>query len=110
MIEAYIKSREFELAKKYCKIALASSIKCKNKFNEYKVLKFYSDMYKIQNENVMAIEYLSKCINIISDLGDKKILANLYIELGQLYTDISKEKELEYYQKGVFMYKELEII
>ena len=110
MIEAYIKSREFELAKKYCKIALASSIKCKNKFNEYKVLKFYSDMYKIQNENVMAIEYLSKCINIISDLGNKKILANLYIELGQLYTDISKEKELEYYQKGVFMYKELEII
>lgn len=110
MIEAYIKSREFELAKKYCKIALASSIKCKNKFNEYKVLKFYSDMYKIQNENVMAIEYLSKCINIISDLENKKILANLYIELGQLYTDISKEKELEYYQKGVFMYKELEII
>ena len=47
---------------------------------------------------------------IISDLENKKILANLYIELGQLYTDISKEKELEYYQKGVFMYKELEII
>ncbi len=110
IIEAYIKNKEFELAKKYCKIALASSIKYKNKFNEYKVLKFYSDMYKAQNENVMAIEYLSKCINIISDLGNEKILANLYIELGQLYTDISKEKELEYYQKGVSMYRELEII
>lgn len=110
MIEAYIENKEFELAKKYCKIALSSSIKYKNKFNEYKVLKFYSDMYKAQNENVMAIEYLSKCINIISDIGNEKILANLYIELGQLYTDISKEKELEYYQRGVYMYKELEII
>ncbi len=110
IVEAYVSNKEFELAKKYCKIALASSIKYKNKFNEYRVLKFYSDMYKAQNENVMAIEYLSKCINIISDLNNEKILANLYIELGQLYTDISKEKELEYYQKGVSMYKELEII
>ncbi|MGX4598060.1 helix-turn-helix domain-containing protein [Faecalimicrobium sp. JNUCC 81] len=110
IIEAHIDNEEYELAKKYCKIALASSIKYKNKFNEYKVLKYYSQMYKKQNENVMSIEYLSKCISIVSDLGNEKILADLYIELGQLYTDISKEKELEYYQKGVSMYKNLEII
>ncbi|MGL6105673.1 helix-turn-helix domain-containing protein [Romboutsia sp.] len=110
IIEAYIDSKEYDKAKKYCKIALSSAIKNKNKFNEYKVLKFYSDMYKIQNENNMAIEYLSKCISIISDLGNHKVLANLYIDLGQLYSTISKEKELEFYQKGVFMYKNLEII
>ncbi|MEG1287487.1 MAG: helix-turn-helix transcriptional regulator [Clostridium sp.] len=110
IIESYILNEEYELAKKYCKMALTTSIKHKNKFNEYKVLKFYSQMYKIQNENVMAIEYLSKCINIISDLDNKKILADLYIDLGQLYSDISKDKELEYYQKGVSMYKNLEII
>ncbi|MDO7203647.1 hypothetical protein Q5M85_04940 [Paraclostridium bifermentans] len=49
----------------------------------------------------MAIEYILKCINIVNELNDRKTLADLYIELGQLYTDISKEKELEYYQKGV---------
>ena len=36
--------------------------------------------------------------------------ASLYIELGKLYSNISKEKELECYQKGVLMYKDLEII
>ncbi|MDC0804924.1 transcriptional regulator, partial [Clostridium paraputrificum] len=50
------------------------------------------------------------CIKIVSDLGNNRILANLYIDLGQLYSNISKEKELEYYQKGVFMYKNLEIM
>lgn len=110
IIESYIKNEDYDEAKKYCKIALTSAIKNKNKFNEYRILKFYSDMYKQQNENNMAIEYLSKCINIISDLGDKKVLANLYIDLGQLYSSTSKEKELEFYQKGVFMYKNLEII
>ena len=73
----------------------------KNRLNEYRVLKYYSDMHKAQNENIIAIEYLHKCINIISELNDEKILADLYINLGELYSDISKEKELEYYQKGV---------
>ncbi|MGL5316013.1 MAG: helix-turn-helix domain-containing protein [Peptostreptococcaceae bacterium] len=110
IIEAYIDSEEYEKAKTYCKIALASSIKTKNKYSEYKVLKFYSEMYKMQGENERAIEYLSKCINIISEIGDDKVLANLYIDLGQLYSETSKEKELEFYQKGVFMYKNLQII
>ena len=110
IIQIYMDDKEFEKAKKYCKIALASSIKNKNKFNEYKVLKFYADMSKIENENDKAIEYLNKCISIVSEIEDKKILANLYIELGQLYSEISKDKELEYYQKGVSMYKNLQII
>jgi len=67
-------------------------------------------MHKAQQENTLAIEYLHKCINIISELNNKKILADLYINLGELYSEISKEKELEYYQKGVSMYKNLDII
>lgn len=110
IIEAYIESKEYELARRYCKIALASSIKYKNKLYEYKALKYYADMHDKQDENDLAIEYLTKCIKIISELNEEKILANLYIELGQLYSSISKEKELEYYQKGVFMYKNLQII
>ncbi|MEG2983934.1 MAG: helix-turn-helix domain-containing protein [Peptostreptococcaceae bacterium] len=110
IIEAYMENDDYDMARRYCKIALAMSIKYKNKFNEYKALKFYSDMYKKQNEDSLAIEYLTKCINIISALNETKILANLYIDLGQLYSHISKEKELEYYQKGVFMYKNLQII
>lgn len=110
IIETYISNYEYDMAKKYCKIALASSIKNKNRLNEYRVLKYYSDMHKAQNENIIAIEYLHKCINIISELNDEKILADLYINLGELYSDISKETELEYYQKGVCIYKNLEII
>ena len=110
IIEVYVENEEYEMAKKYCKIALASSIKCKHKFNEYRALRFYSDMYRKQNENNLAIEYLNKCINIISEVGNNKILANIYIDLGQLYSTISKDKELEYYQKGVGMYRNLEII
>ena len=110
IIETYISNYKYDMAKKYCKIALASSIKNKNRLNEYRVLKYYSDMHKAQNENIIAIEYLHKCINIISELNDEKILADLYINLGELYSDISKEKELEYYQKGVCIYKNLEII
>ena len=63
-----------------------------------------------ENNNKLAIEYLLKCISIIKDLNERKTLADLYIELGQLYSDISKEKELEYYQRGVCLYKNLEII
>ena len=110
IIEVYISNYDYDMAKRYCKIALASSIKNKNRLNEYKILKYYSDMYKAQNENVIAIEYLHKCISIISELNNKKILADLYINLGELYSNISEDKELEYYQKGVCIYKNIDII
>ena len=110
MIESYVQKGEYEMAQKYCKLALVSSIKNKDKYYEYKSLKFYSDMYKNQDEVETAIDYLNKCITIANNLQDSKILANLYIELGKLYSNISKDKELEYYQKGVLMYKDLNII
>ena len=44
------------------------------------------------------------------DLVKEEVLGNLYIELGQLYSGISKDKELECYQKGVTIFKNLEII
>ena len=111
IIETYIYNNEYDIAKRYCKIALASSIKNKNRLNEYKILKYYSDMHKFEKENIIAIEYLHKCIKIVSELNNnKKILADLYINLGELYSDISKEKQLEYYQKGIYMYKNLDII
>ena len=111
IIETYIYNNEYDMAKKYCKIALASSIKNKNKLNEYMILKYYSQMHKLQKENTIAIEYLNKCIEIVSNIdNNRKILADLYISLAELYSDISKEKELEYYQKGICMYKNLDII
>ncbi|MDU7905064.1 MAG: transcriptional regulator, partial [Peptostreptococcaceae bacterium] len=110
IIQSYIKLNNFEEARKYSKTALASAIKNKNKYFEYKALKYYSEIYKKEDNNKLAIEYLLKCINIIKELNDKKTLADLYIELGKLYSNISKEKELEYYQKGVCLYQNLEII
>lgn len=110
IIGSYIELGNYEESRKYSKIALASSIKSKNKYFEYKALKYYSKIYKKEKEDERAIEYLIKCINIIKELEDNKTLADLYIEIGQLYSNISKEKELEYYQKGVSLYKNLEII
>lgn len=110
MIESYVARGQYDMAQKYCKLALVSSIKNKDKYYEYKSLKFYADMYKNKNEVENSIDYLNKCIEIANGLKDEKILAGLYIELGKLYSSISKEKELECYQRGVVMYKELNII
>lgn len=110
IIKSYIDSNEFELAKKYSKLALAAAIKTKSKYNEFRALKYYCDIYKYKGETDISIEYLIKCIEIVSKLDDDKILGNLYIELGQLYSGVSKEKELECYQKGVSIFKKLEII
>ncbi len=110
IIEVNILKKEYEIAKKYCKIALATAIKRKNKLYEYKVLRYYSDIYKNRNDARIAIDYLSKCIEVIKQIDDKKILGDLYINLGELYSRTSKEKELEFYQKGVSIYRHLEIV
>ena len=70
----------------------------------------YCDIYKYKGETEISIEYLLKCIDIVSALDKEEVLGNLYIELGQLYSGISKDKELECYQKGVTIFKNLEII
>ena len=87
-----------------------NELKNKSKYDEYKALKYYCDIYKYKGETDISIEYLIKCIEIVSKLDEEKILGNLYIELGQLYSGISKEKELECYQKGITIFKDLEII
>lgn len=110
IIQSYIDADDFEMAKKYSKLALAAAIKNKSKYDEYKALKYYCDIYKYKGETDISIEYLIKCIEIVSKLDEEKILGNLYIELGQLYSGISKEKELECYQKGITIFKDLEII
>ena len=110
LIQSYIDTDDFEMAKKYSKLALAAAIKNKSKYDEYKALKYYCDIYKYKGETDISIEYLIKCIEIVSKLDEEKILGNLYIELGQLYSGISKEKELECYQKGITIFKDLEII
>lgn len=110
IIESYIETSDFEVAKKYSKLALASAIKAKSKYNEFRALKYYCDIYKYKGETEISIEYLIKCIDIVSRLNKEKILGNLYIELGQLYSGVSKDKELECYQKGVTIFKNLEII
>ncbi|WP_027700843.1 helix-turn-helix domain-containing protein [Metaclostridioides mangenotii] len=110
IISAYIQKSDYSLAKKYCKIALAASIKNKDKISEYKVLKKYSDICREQGESNLSVEYLTKSIDIVSSLGDRKVLAGMYIDMGKIYSNISKESELEYYQKGLDMYKDLGII
>lgn len=110
IIQSYIDADDFEMVKKYSKLALAAAIKNKSKYDEYKALKYYCDIYKYKGETDISIEYLIKCIEIVSKLDEEKILGNLYIELGQLYSGISKEKELECYQKGITIFKDLEII
>lgn len=110
MVKAYIELKDFENAIRYIKIALSISIKIQNKLLEYKSLKYYSTIYLKGGDYDTSIEYINKCIELVSTMDDKKVLADLYIELGKIYGNTSKEKELEYYQKGVDIYKTLEII
>ncbi|SHK04445.1 tetratricopeptide repeat protein [Tepidibacter formicigenes] len=109
-VKVLINTNDFENAKKYAKKALVTSIKIKDKKLEYKSLKYYAKIYKKEGDLNTAIEHLKKCLYIIEELGDKKELADLYIELAQTYSKISKEKELEYYTKGIEIYKDLDII
>jgi len=57
IIDAYIQKGDFSIAKKYCKLALASSIKNKDKISEYKVLKKYSDICREQGESNLSVEF-----------------------------------------------------
>ena len=101
---------DFETANQYCKIALTISIKKKNKDYEHKVLRLYSDIYKQKGDKESAIQYLLKSLEIVKDLEYKQTMGNIYINLGELYSDISPDKKLEFYQKGVEIYKDLKII
>lgn len=92
IISAYIQKSDYSLAKKYCKIALAASIKNKDKISEYKVLKKYSDICREQGESNLSVEYLTKSIDIVSSLGDRKVLAGMYIDMGKIYSKYIKRK------------------
>ena len=71
-----------------------------------------AEQYVIEEGNRYFSKKQAKSLKMgINDmLRDKKILGDLYIELGKLYSNISKEKELECYQNGVRIYGELNII
>ena len=66
-------------------------------------------VWLIKLSSVIKMNKIAKYL-FLEYLDDKKELASLYIELGKLYSNISKDKELECYQKGVLMYKDLDII
>ncbi len=110
IIDAAIELEDYEMATQYCKIALTISIKKKNKEYEHKVLKLYAEISICKDELNSAIQYLTKSLEIAKQLENKKAVADLSIKLGELYADISKDKELEYYQQGIEIYKQLEII
>ena len=110
IIKSLIGINDFENAKKYTKIALSLSIKIKNKMLEYRSLKYYATIYAKEGKHDISIENLNKCLEIIKETNDKKLLGDLYIEMAQVYSNISKDKELEYYQKAITIYKDLDII
>ena len=66
-------------------------------------------VWLIKLSSVIKMNKIAKYL-FLEYLDDKKELASLYIELGKLYSNISKDKELECYQKGVTIFKNLEII
>ncbi|OPJ55444.1 tetratricopeptide repeat protein [Alkalithermobacter paradoxus] len=109
-IKKLIHFGDFENAKRYSKRALSISIKLKDKTLEYKSLKYYSKVHKQEGNMEAAIEIMKKCLDIASQMNDKKKLANIYFELADVYSNISKEEELKYYSKGIKLYKELGII
>lgn len=110
IIKSLIGINDFESAKKYIKIALSLSIKTKDKMLEFRSLKYYSIIYAKEGNYSISIENLNKCLEIVKEANDKKLIGDLYIEMAQVYSNISKDKELEYYQKAIAIYKDLDII
>ena len=109
-IKAFMNVEDFENAKKYSKRALAISIKLKEKNLEYNSLKHYAKVFKREGDFHTAIENFEKCITVLKSIDNKKELADLYIEIGEIYNGISKDKEIEYYTKSISIYKDLGII
>lgn len=110
IIESYIIKEEFELAKEYCKVGLASSIKNKDRLSECLILMLHSKIYKESKEIDLSIQYLEKCLDIAREIDHKKLIGDIYISLAEIYSLTSKEKELEFYQKGASIYKLLETV
>lgn len=107
IIESYILKEDYDEAKKYCKIGITISIKNKDKINECVILKLYARLYKELQEVDLAMQYLSKCLDIAREIDNKKLIGDIYIELAEMYSETSKEKQLEFYQKGASIYKSL---
>ncbi|MDR0879655.1 MAG: helix-turn-helix domain-containing protein [Clostridioides sp.] len=110
IVDAYIKKKDYTIAKKYCKITLATAIKSKDKEVEYRVLKKYSEIYAGEGDYATSVEYLNKGVEIVKSLQKSGVLADFYIELGKIYSNISKNKELEYYKKGIEIKESEELI
>ena len=109
-IKAFMNVGDFENSKKYSKKALSISIKLKYKDLEYKSLKYYAKVFKREGDLQTAIENFKKCENILIEINNIKELADLYVELAEVYNDICKDKEIEYYAKSIKLYKDLGII
>ncbi len=110
MIESYIMKKDYEEAKKYCKLSLKMCIKNKDKYNEFMILKLYSKIHKELNENDLSEKYLISCLNVAREIDNKKLVGDVYIELAEIYSSTCQNKQLEFYQKGLSIYKSLETV
>lgn len=110
IVESYIIKKEYGLAKEYCKLGLSTSIKNKDRLNECKILKLYAKIHQELKDIDLCIQYLTKCLEIAREIDNKKLVGDIYISLAEIYSSSSKEKELEFYQKGASVYKSLETI
>ena len=109
-INVLLSSGGIDEAKQLSKEALSIAIKIKDKVLEARSIKYYAKVSRNEGEMDIALENMQRCIELLEKYGDRKELADNYFELAEIYSEISSEKELEYYSKGVKIYKELEII
>ncbi|MDR1774204.1 MAG: tetratricopeptide repeat protein [Clostridioides sp.] len=103
--DAYINKKDYDLAIKYCKIALATALRNRDKKTEFEALKKYSHIMLKKGDINAALENLVKSAEIAENLQDKKELYDLYVELGMMYENISDEKQFYYYKKAINIVK-----
>lgn len=90
---SHIIKKDYDKAFKAVNEALNISIKIGNR--QYEALSYYQ-LYRAFNQKgdyIKAEESIRRCADILESIGEKKRLADCYIEMGEFYKAINREKE-----------------
>lgn len=109
-IDMLLKIENLTLAKELSKEALSISMDINNVVLECLSIRKYGIILSKEGDIEKASNSLSKCIEMLEKLGDKKQLANIYFDKAKLFEGKSKEEEIKYYSKGIDLFKEIGII
>jgi adenylate cyclase len=99
--KTYMKDGDYEMALLNLNKALSIAEKEDDKLQIFRVLRALADVYQIQNETSLAIEYYSRAENISKEMDDVKV------ELKDLYKDMSVAYKKQNDFANAYLYRTL---